>query len=345
MKKALRIAAVLLALAAPAQARAAQQATREITDMAGHRLQVPDKIAKVFSASYPLTVLMYVVAPDLLNAVNVPLNDKQKRFLAPRLADLPAAGGAPGQNRAANPEEIIALRPDVILAWTDPMGGHPPAEKSWAQTGLPVVYLNASKMEDYPAALDFLGDLLDRRARTDALKAYVVAALDRVKTAVASVPPEQRIKLLYAESPDGLATECDSSFHMEAFRLAGGDSIYHCAQGAHRGMEKISLEEIIARQPALIVALDPNFKAFSAQAPEWRNVKAAAEGRVHTVPKIPFNWLDRPPSFMRVLGAQWLANILYPHALPLDIKAEAKTFYKLFFGLELTDEDVARLFH
>ncbi|MCW2276474.1 ABC transporter substrate-binding protein [Rhodoblastus acidophilus] len=337
MKSLARIAVVLLALAAPAQAR-------EVTDMAGHTVQVSDKITKVFSASYPLTVLMYVVAPDLLSAVNVPLTDKQKTFFAPRLADLPAAGGTPGQNRAANPEEIMALHPDVIIAWTDPLGGHPPAEKSWAQTGLPVIYLNVSKIEDYPAALDFLGDLLDRRARTDALKAYVVAALERVKKAVASVPAENRIKLLYAESPDGLATECDSSFHMEAFRLAGGGSIYHCAQATHMGMEKISLEEIIARQPALIVALDPKFKEV-AQSPEWRNVKAAAEGRVHTVPKTPLNWLDRPPSFMRVLGAQWLANIFYPQALPIDIKAETKTFYKLFLGVELTDEDVARLFN
>jgi len=336
MKIFLRIAAIVLALAAPAQAR-------EISDMAGHKLQVPDKIARVFSASYPLTVLMYVIAPDLLSAVNVPVTDKQKPYLPRRIADLPAAGGTPGQNRAANPEEIIALHPDVIVAWTDPMGGHPPAEQSWAQTGLPVIYLNVSKIDDYPAALDFLGDLLDRRARTDELKAYVVAALDRVKKAVASVPAEQRIKLLYAESPDGLATECDSSFHMEAFRLAGGDSIYHCAQATHMGMEKIALEEIIARQPKLIVALDPKFKEFSAQAPEWRNVKAAAEGRVYTVPKLPFNWLDRPPSFMRVLGAQWLANIFYPQALTLDIKAETKNFYKLFFGIELTDADVAQL--
>jgi len=337
MKKVFGIVVALLALATPVQAR-------EIVDMAGHKLKIPEKITHVFSASYPLTVLMYAVAPDLLSAVNVPVNDKQKRFLAPRLADLPAVGGTPGQNRAANPEEIIALHPDVIIAWTDPLGGHPPAERSWAQTGLPVVYLNVSKIEDYPAALDFLGDLLDRRARTDALKAYIVAALDRVKKAVASVPPDRRPKLLYAESADGLATECDSSFHMEAFRLAGGDSIYHCAQNTHMGMEKISLEEIVARQPALIVALDPKFREV-AQSPEWRNVKAAAEGRVYVAPKLPFNWLDRPPSFMRVLGAQWLANIFYPQALPLDIKAETRTFYKLFFGVELTDEDVARLLH
>ncbi|MBB4200048.1 ABC transporter substrate-binding protein [Rhodoblastus sphagnicola] len=343
MKIFLRIAAVLLALAAPAQAGDAPKPAREITDMAGHKLRVPDKITKVFSASYPLTTLMYVIAPDLLSAVNVPITDKQKPYFAPRLAELPAAGGTPGQNRAANPEEILALQPDVIVAWTDPMGGHPPAEQSWAQTGLPVIYMNVSRIDDYPAALDFLGDLLDRRARTDELKTYVVAALERVKTAVARVPPEQRAKLLYAESPDGLATECDSSFHMEAFRLAGGDSIYHCAQATHMGMEKISLEEIIARQPTLIVALDPKFKDFSAQAPEWRNVKAIAQGRVYTVPKLPFNWLDRPPSFMRVLGAQWLANIFYPQALPLDIKAETKTFYKLFFGVQLTDADVAQL--
>jgi iron complex transport system substrate-binding protein len=337
MRILVRIAAMLLALAAPAQAR-------EITDMAGHKVQVPEKIAKVFSASYPLTVLMYAIAPDMLDAVNVPISEKQKPFFAPGLAELPAVGGTPGQNRPANPEEIMALHPDVIIAWTDPQGGHPPAEKSWAQTGLPVLYARVDRIDDYPAALDFLGDLLDRRARTDALKAYIVAALARVNKAVASVPSERRVKLLYAESADGLVTECDSSFHMEAFHLAGGDSIFHCAQATHMGLEKVSLEEIIARQPALIVALDPKFREVAAQ-PEWRNVKAAAEGRIHTVPRLPLNWLDRPPSFLRVLGAQWLAHIFYPQALPLDIAAETRTFYKLFFGVELTDQDVARLLH
>jgi iron complex transport system substrate-binding protein len=336
MKRLVRIAAALLALAAPAQAR-------EITDMAGHKVQVPEKITKVFSASYPLTVLMSVIAPEMLDAVNVPISEKQKPFFAPRLATLPAVGGTPGQNRPANPEEIMALHPQVILAWTDPLGGHPPAEKSWAQTGLPVLYARVDKIDDYPAALDFLGDLLDRRARADELKAYIVKAVARVKKAVASVPPEQRVKLLYAESADGLASECDASFHMEAFHLAGGDSIFHCTQATHLGLEKISLEEIIARQPALIVSLDPKFKAFAAQAPEWRHVNAVAQGRVYTVPRLPLNWLDRPPSFLRVLGAQWLAHVFYPQALPLDMAAETRTFYRLFFGVELSDQDVARI--
>ncbi|MDR3449045.1 MAG: iron ABC transporter substrate-binding protein, partial [Alphaproteobacteria bacterium] len=52
---ALLAAFLALGAAAPAQAR-------DITDMAGRKIVVPDKITRVYSASYPLTLLFYVLA-------------------------------------------------------------------------------------------------------------------------------------------------------------------------------------------------------------------------------------------------------------------------------------------
>ena len=55
------------------------------------------------------------------------------------------------------------------------------------------------------------------------------------------------------------------------------------------------------------------------------------------------NWVDRPPSFMRALGIQWLANALYPKQFPLDLEAETRRFYRLFFGVDLSDAQLVAL--
>ena len=107
------LAAVSAVLVSPAQAR-------DITDMAGRKISVPDRITRVYSASYPLTLLFTVLAPDLLVAVNTPPNDKQMAFLPPEIAKLPALGGMPGHGPGANPEEVLAQRPDLIVAWLEP---------------------------------------------------------------------------------------------------------------------------------------------------------------------------------------------------------------------------------
>ena len=305
-----RLFAVVLALGASLGAVSAR--AREITDMAGRKIEVPEKITRVYSASYPLTVLLYVLAPDLLVAVNVPPNAQQMKFLPPEIGKLPASGGTPMRGSAANPEEVMALRPDLILAWLEPMHDRGVTDRNFGRTGLPIAYIQLDSIKDYPPALKFLGDLLDRRERAAELANYISGAIARVEKAVGSVPDDKKTRYYYAEGPDGLATECSNSFHVEAIRLAGGFNIDQCQQSNHVGMERISLEEIMVGKPSVIIALTPDFKELAKTSPQWRHVEAAAQGRIAIVPRMRFNWLDRPPGFMRALGAQWLAHLFYP---------------------------------
>lgn len=73
------------------------------------------------------------------------------------------------------------------------------------------------------------------------------------------------------------------------------------------------------------------------------NIRAVQAGRVYRIPKEPFNWFDRPPSFMRLLGVRWLACKLYPSDYPLDLAAETRCFYKLFLNVSLDDAAVRKL--
>jgi iron complex transport system substrate-binding protein len=46
---------------------------------------------------------------------------------------------------------------------------------------------------------------------------------------------------------------------------------------------------------------------------------------------------------MRLLGALWMHNILYPNHFEIDINEEIKSFYKLFLHVNLDDNDIKTL--
>jgi hypothetical protein len=52
----------------------------------------------------------------------------------------------------------------------------------------------------------------------------------------------------------------------------------------------------------------------------------------------------RPPSFMRIMGARWLASKLHPARYSSDLRGETRRFYALFFGVTPTDGDLDLLF-
>lgn len=114
-------------------------------------------------------------------------------------------------------------------------------------------------------------------------------------------------------------------------------------QATHMGMDTVSLEQVIAGDPQVIVAQDPAFAATVRADARWQAVRAVRDGKVFAVPQVPMNWLDRPPSVMRAIGIQWLAQRFYPARFQVDLRGELRTFYRLFLRVGLADADIDRL--
>jgi iron complex transport system substrate-binding protein len=326
---------------------------REITDMAGRKVTIPDQITKIYAAQPYTNVLLYMLAPDLLLGLQpgcLPFRDQDRRFLRPEVAKLPEIetqlGG--GENPQTNVEAILAMHPDFALAnggkGSDDMKMNPTKlEARMAKIGLPVVFVDVRRLSDYPAGIEFLGTLLGREAHAQRLSAYARRALAEVDKMVAEIPPEQRVRVYYAESADGLVTESDGSFHTEAIRVAGGAIVHHGDLKTHVGMEKVSLEQILLYNPDVIISQEPEFVANVYQDTRWKDVKAVVNHRVYSIPRSPFDWIDRPPCVTRILGVQWLAKLFYPDRCTIDIRKEVKDFHRIFMGMELTDADVDEL--
>ena len=326
---------------------------REITDMAGRKVTLPDTITKVYAAQPYTNVLLYMVAPEMILGLQpgcLPFGEAEKRFLRPEVAKLPEIetqiGG--GENPQTNLEAILALHPDFALAnggvGSDKMLMNPAKlEAKMATIGLPVVFVDVRRIADYPAGIEFLGKLLGREAHAQRMSAYATRVLAEVGKVVAAIPADQRVQVYYAESADGLATESDGSFHTDAITLAGGDIVHHGDLKTHQGMEKVSLEQVLLYDPEVIISQEPDFVTNVYKDIRWKDVKAVVNHRIYTIPRSPFDWIDRPPSVMRIMGVQWLAHLFYPEHYPIDIRKEVKDFHKLFMGVELTDADVDQL--
>lgn len=335
MKHLITFALLLCALSAQA---------KEITDMAGRKVNVPDKIERVFGSAPPLNVLLHAVAPETMVGLSFPVSEEAKPLFPARLQGLPVAGGIFGMGQQMNAETVLGLKPDIALAWKSPFIDVARIESAFVKTGVPVVFIQLDTLADWPAALRYTGKLLGHEKTAEAQAVHVEQTLAKVSKFVAIIPESKRPRVYYAEGPDGLATDCNTSFHTEAIELAGGYNVYRCQPKDHTGMERISLEQVIAFNPEIIVTHERNFAAIVRNEPRWQGIKAVKEGRIYLVPKWPHNWIDRPPSVMRVLGVQWLASVFYPNAFAFDVHTQSRAFYTLFLGVTPSDVQIDALF-
>ena len=315
---------------------------REITDMSGRRVRVPEVITKAYGASPPATYLIYAINPSLLAGFNYPLFPEEMACLDPSVQKLPVIGGWFGQGRTPNQEALLKVKPDIMIVWMwKESAVNQKIEQTAEKLGLPMVYIIVDRLEDYPKAFSFLGELLGKQERGKVLNEYASQAISHVRTVVSEVPQKDLVPVYYAEGSDGLYSECDHSLHAELIGLAGGKNICRCQSENPYGMERISVEQIMLGNPAVIIAQEKIFADHVESDPLWQSVSAVKNHRVYSIPRYPLNWFDRPPSFMRLLGVQWLTHVLHPQKFPWDTESETRFFYQLFLNVEL-DETAAK---
>lgn len=69
-----------------------------------------------------------------------------------------------------------------------------------------------------------------------------------------------------------------------------------------------------------------------------------ANDTYYEVPGAPYNWISRPPGPNRIVGINWMGQLLYPEYFDNDIVEETKEFYELFYRYELSDDEVQEIF-
>nr|WP_240195086.1 ABC transporter substrate-binding protein [Desulfobulbus rhabdoformis] len=242
----------------------------------------------------------------------------------------PVVGSFGGARNLVNYENILSVAPDLFLHW--PAHNTPNKhEEKLVQMGFPLMALNLSTLEHYPATYRFMGNLLNRAQRGATLADYFTKELDTLKKLRDRIPDAQRVRVYLAEGTDGLLTVTENSVHSEAIRLAGAINVHTQSSFNLRNKERISHEQVLLYTPDVILVQDRHFYASIFKDPRWRQLKAVQKQKVFLIPDFPFSWIDQPPSFLRLLGAKWLVHVLYPDLYPTDFQTDIDYFFGLFF--------------
>lgn len=326
-------------------------ADRTITDDAGREVTIPGvgALQKIYYTGAPGQIFCFTLAPELAAGTTMEFSDAELAYLPEGTGDLPYLGTLSG-GKELNPEAIMAEGVQVIFSVTTGKPGDSDASSAddlQNQTGIPVVVLDGT-LDATPTTYRTLGVLLGKEDQAEKLASYCETALDNVNAAVATVPEDQRVHLYYAEGSEGLQTEPKGSTHSLAFDRAGADNVAQDVEAQKgKGMSPVSLEQVLAWNPQVIIAWDDVVRGGADELirtdANWSTIDAVKDGKVYTMPNVPFSWCDRPPSVNRILGIQWIANTLYPEAYDVDMVEVTKEFYSLFYHANVTDEQAREI--
>jgi len=315
---------------------------RTVTDSAGRSVTIPDRIERVFAAGPPTSVVIYMLAPHTLLGWPRSLRREERPYIAEPYRDLPETGRLTGRGGEANIEYVIKLKPDLIVDFGSVTQTYRSlADRVQEQTGIPYVLIDG-RLEATPASLRLLGDILGVGPRGAELARYVEATFAEIETALAGVSEKERPRVYLARGPDGLETGLKGSINTEIIERAGGINVAD-TDDERKGLVRASIEQVIVADPDTIITWEPENYALMLVEPLWSGIDAVKRGRVYLSPTAPFGWIDRPPSINRVMGLKWLSRVFYPHRFTDDIRSLTREFYRLFYAVDLSEDELEGL--
>ena len=164
----------------------------------------------------------------------------------PEAQRLPRIGDA----HAIDLERLVALRPDVVVAW--PGGNNPGQIARIEQLGIPLYRQRVDRLAGLPASLRRLGALA---GTSDIANAVATALAARLAALEQRQAKRERLPTMLQMWGQPLYTVGGTHLMSDAMRLCGADNVF----GELRDLgPAVELEAVIKRDPALIVALGPN---------------------------------------------------------------------------------------
>jgi iron complex transport system substrate-binding protein len=222
----------------------------------------------------------------------------------------PEASSATDIGSAYRPavELIAAAEPDLIVADSVLQ---PQLAGQLEPLGVPVLYIGSNNYEEVLIAYGIIGEALNTSegvTQADALDAQLSEITEQL-------PGEQPKIVIVNGTPADFFVALPESYVGDLARLVGADNLAagQPSNAPFPGYAKLSIEEIIAEQPEVILAITAApgqtlSEALSSD-PAWATVPAVANGRVHEIDAQIFLQAPGPRASE---GLQTLSELLYP---------------------------------
>jgi iron complex transport system substrate-binding protein len=218
--------------------------------------------------------------------------------------------------RNVGPEQIAALRPDLVL-----MKSFLRARLGAAveRLGIPVLYLDLETPEQYERDITTLGDVLGLPERARVVNGFFRGTAERVLGRTRELPQETRprVLFLYATARGGqIAFSVPPRGWMQSrlVQMAGGRPVW-IESAVGEGWITVGLEQVAAWNADHVFLVSyrqdvDQTKNEILNDARWAGMKATADRKIHAFPVDFYSW-DQPDTRW-ILGLQWMARILHP---------------------------------
>lgn len=267
------------------------QAAITVTDDLSHQVTLDTPASRIITLAPHLAELVYAAgAGDTLVAVSAYSNYPEAVHALPEVGDA----------LRVDIERIVALKPDVVLAWAS---GTPVAARERLEAlGIPVVVFAADSLSDIAAQLTRIGILTGHPAEAAHAAAAFTERLETLRTKYAAQTPV-RVFIQIDDRP--LFTVNGQTTMSEVVQLCGGRNIFAELDTL---APQVSLEAVLARNPQAIIGTGESGAAAQEMLRwlGWKDLAAAQATNLFLVPPDLFA-RDTP----RILdGAQMICDDL-----------------------------------
>ncbi|MCX8126706.1 MAG: ABC transporter substrate-binding protein, partial [Dehalococcoidia bacterium] len=237
-----------------------------------------------------------------------------------------------GRTQEPNVEQIVALKPDIILFW----GGYgaQQADEIQQRTGVPVIALHTyTTIEGMEKSYRLMGKVLGLESRAEELLAYARGKIDRISQRTSKITERPRVHLLFWFFWNGVSR---IPIFYDPVDIAGGVNIA-------RGMDpnvygysvKVPVEQVVAWQPDFVFIhgypAKPNVSVETVlNDPRMKETSAVKNRRVYYTLGMSSGW-----HYDRVLTeTTYMAKLMHPGLFKdIDAKKEGDEIFQKFYGV------------
>ncbi|MGH8283342.1 MAG: cobalamin-binding protein [Gammaproteobacteria bacterium] len=236
-----------------------------VTGADGHTLTLNKPATRVVSLAPDLTELAYAAGADMVGAG--------------RYSDYPAAAKKLpriGDAFHVDLERLLALKPDLVLAW---QGGTPPQLIAELRVlKLPVLVIGTHELTDIANNLELIGQATGREAEAHAAAQAFLAGLQGLRTQYAG---RKLVRVFYEISATPLYTVGGRQIISRMIELCGGHNIFSDLTAL---AAPVSLEAVLARDPqAVVTGGDADAAMRLKEWQRWPQISAVKTGSLFSI--------------------------------------------------------------
>ncbi|MDI9277299.1 ABC transporter substrate-binding protein [Pantoea sp. EABMAA-21] len=329
---------------------------KTVTDIDGNQVDIPDHPQRIVLGEsrmlYTLALLepgnpfQHIVAwpQDLKKYDSQTWNSFARQF--PQMLKIPSLGS--GGPNAINPEQILALKPDVVilpsLARYDDADLRLVSMLKAAHIPVVKIDLRVHLLKNTRRSVEIFGEVLNQQARAQAFNRFYDAHMQVIRDRLASyhgAKPSVLLQLHLGRRNECCVTAVNGSLG-ELLNAAGGDNI--AAKTQHGVFGRLSEEMVIAAQPdyyfatgfgdneaqgllklgpeVALPAVQSSFAQLTAQQNGLRELAALRNGHSAVI------WMNFYLSPWHIAATEFMAKTLYPQ-LFADVEPE-QTLKQIF---------------